>query len=104
MPRVGADNFALYDRGSGNRDRQIPGDVRKELTSEAAADVVDLSLRIPHGHEFSGGRRPNVVRSSVVVLPVVPGVRTVRVREWASAPGLLFDERLPDFLSWRCPG
>ena len=26
---MGADNFALYDRGSGKRDRQIPGDVRK---------------------------------------------------------------------------
>ena len=29
VPRVGADNFALYDRGSGKRDRQIPGDVRE---------------------------------------------------------------------------
>ena len=29
VPRVGAGNFALYDRGSGKRDRQIPGDVRK---------------------------------------------------------------------------
>ena len=27
---MGADNFALYDRGSGKRDRQIPGDVRKD--------------------------------------------------------------------------
>ena len=26
---MGADNFALYNRGSGKRDRQIPGDVRK---------------------------------------------------------------------------
>ena len=26
---MGADNFALYDRGSGKRDRHIPGDVRK---------------------------------------------------------------------------
>ena len=26
---MGADNFALYDRGSGKRDRQIPGGVRK---------------------------------------------------------------------------
>ena len=45
---MGADNFALYDRGSGKRDRQIPGDVRKERTSEVAADVVDLSSRIPY--------------------------------------------------------
>ena len=42
-----------------------------------------------------------MVRSGAVVLPVVPSVRTVRVREWARAPGLLFDARLPDFLSWR---
>ena len=28
---MGADNFALYDRGSGKRDRQIPGDVRKNI-------------------------------------------------------------------------
>ena len=78
---MGADNFALYDRGSGKRDRQIPWDVRKERTSEVAADVVDLSSRIPYSHEFSGGRRRNVVRSGVVVLPVVPSLRTIRVRE-----------------------
>ena len=45
-----------------------------------------------------------MVRSGVVVLLVVPSVRTVRVREWARAPGFLFDARLPDFLSWRCSG
>ena len=99
VPRVGADNFALYDRGSGKRDRQIPGDVRKERTSEVAADTVDLSSRIPYGHEFTGGRRRNVVRSGAVGC-----VRTIRVCEWARAPGLLFDARLPDFLSWRSPG
>ena len=96
---MGADNFALYDRGSGKRDRQIPGDVRKERTREVAADVVGLSSRIPYGHKFSRARRRKVVRSGVVVLPVVPSVRTVHVREWARAPGFLFDARLPDFLS-----
>ena len=35
---------------------------------------------------------------------VVPSVRTVRVREWARAPGFLFVARLPDFFSWRCSG
>ena len=85
---MGADNFALYDRGSGKRDRQIPGDVRKERTSEVATDVVDLSSRMPYGHEFSGGRRRTVVRSGVVVLPVVPSVRTI-----AYANGLVH----PDF-------
>ena len=78
---MGADNFALHDRGSVKRDGQIPGDVRKERTSEVAADVVDLSSRIPYGHEFSEGRRRNEVRSGVVVLLVVPSVRTVRVSE-----------------------
>ena len=104
VPRVGADNFALYHRGSGKMDRQIPGHVRKERTSEGAADVVDLSSRIPYGHKFSRGRRRNVVRSGVAVLLVVPSARTFRVREWARAPGFLFDARLPDFLSWRCSG
>ena len=88
---MGADNFALYDRGSGKRDRQIPGDVGKERTSEVAADVVDLSSRISYAHEFTGGRSRNVVRSGVVVLLVVPSVRTVRVRKWARAPGFVFD-------------
>ena len=41
-----------------------------------------------------------MVRSGVVVLLVVPSVRTVRVREWARAPGFLSDARLPDFLSF----
>ena len=63
---MGAENFALYDRGSGKRDGQIPEDFRKERTSEVAADVVDLSSRIPYGHEFSGGKRRNVVRSGVL--------------------------------------
>ena len=80
---MGADNFALYDRGSGKGDTQILRDVRKERTSEVAADVADLSSRIPYGHEFSGGRRRNVVTAGVVVLLVVPSVRTVHVREWA---------------------
>ena len=66
--------------------------------------MVDLSSRIPYGHEFSGGRGRNVVGSGVVVLPVVPSFRTVRVREWARAPELLIDARLPHFLSWRSPG
>ena len=88
---MGADNFALYDRGSGKRDRQIPGHVRKERISEVAADVVDLGSGIPYGHKFSRGRRRNVVRSGVAVLLVVPSVRTFRVREWARAPGFLFD-------------
>ena len=95
---MGADNFALYNRGSGKKDRQIPGDARKERTSEVTADAVDLSSRIPYGHEFSGGRRRSEVRSGVVVRLVVLSVRTVRVREWARAPGFLFDARLPDFL------
>ena len=73
-------------------------------TSEVAVDVVDLSSRISYGHEFSGGGRRNVVKSGVVVLLVVLSVRTVRVREWARAPGFLFDARLPDFLLWRCSG
>ena len=51
------------------------------MTSEVAADVVDLSSRIPDGHEFSGGRRRSVVRFCVVVLLVVLSVRTVRARE-----------------------
>ena len=80
------------------------GEVRKERTSEVAADVVDLSSRIPYDHEFSEGRRRNVIRSGVVVLLVVPSVRTVHVRKWARAPGLLFNARLSDFLSWRSPG
>ena len=101
---MGADSFARYDRDSGKRDRRIPGDVRKKRTSEVAADVVDLSSWILYGHEFSGGRRHNVVRSGVVVLPAVPSVRTVRVCEWTRAPGFLCDSRLPGFLSWRCPG
>ena len=29
--RGGADNFALYERGSGKRDRHIPGDIRKNV-------------------------------------------------------------------------
>ena len=99
---MGADNFALYGRNRRKRDRQIPGDVRKERISEIAADVVDLSSQIPYDHEFSGGRRRIVVRSGVVVLLVVPSVRTVRVREWARVPGFLVDARLPDFISWRC--
>ena len=63
--------------------------------------MVDLSSRIPYDHEFSGGGRRNVVRSGVVVLLVVLSVITVRVREWARAPGFMFDARLPDFISWR---
>ena len=58
---MGADNFALYDRGSGKRDRYIPGDDSKERTSEVTADVVDLSSRIPYGREILGGRRRNVL-------------------------------------------
>ena len=80
------------------------GGCQEKRTSEVAADVVDLSSRIPYGHEFSGGRRRNVVRSGLVVLLVVPSVRTVRVREWARAPGFLFDARLPAFFSWRRSG
>ena len=45
-----------------------------------------------------------MVRSGVAVVLVVPSVRTVRVRECASASGILFDVGLPDFLSWRCSG
>ena len=80
------------------------GGCQEKRTSEVAADVVDLSSRIPYGHEFSGGKRRNVVRSGVVILLVVSSVKTVRVREWARAPGFLFDARLSDFLSWRCSG
>ena len=69
------------------------GGCQEKRTSEVAADVVDISSRIPYGHEFSEGGRCNVVRSGVVVLLVVPSVRTVRVREWARAPGFLFDAR-----------
>ena len=74
------------------------------MTSEVAAEVVDLSSRIPDGHEFSGGRRRSVVRFCVVVLLVVLSIRTVRAREWARAPGFLFGARLADFLSWRYSG
>ena len=35
-----------------------------------------------------------MVRSGVVVLLVVPSIRTVSVREWARAPGFLFDARV----------
>ena len=56
VPRVGADNFALYNRGSGERDTDSGG-CQEKRTSEVAVDVVDLSSRIPYGHEFSGGRR-----------------------------------------------
>ena len=38
-----------------------------------------------------------MVGSGVVVILVVPSVRTVCVREWVRAPGFLFDARLPDF-------
>ena len=86
----------------------------KEIDRFRGMSGKNAQVRLPltwsilaHGYHtvtsFQEGRR-NVVRSGVVVLPAVPSVRTIRVREWARAPGLLFNARLLDFLSWRSPG
>ena len=64
---MGADNFALYDRGSGKRDRHIPGDVKKNgqvrlpltwsilaheyltvTSSQEGGDVMWLGLALPY--------------------------------------------------------
>ena len=85
------------------RDRQIPGDVRK-----------NAQVRLPLtwsilAHEYltvtSSQEWGEVMWLGLALLYfLLCRASTVRVREWARASRFLFDARLPDFLSWRCSG
>ena len=54
---MGADNFALYDRGSGKRDKQIPGDFRKNAQVRLPLTRLILAheyLTVPSSQEGGG--------------------------------------------------